>query len=77
MVRVCGFFKDITCLLPCFRGVKVLEGGQGGHNNFLSCPHCSLESVPLRFCGSSNPDCDECSQDGFNDSIVELGQQLL
>lgn len=62
--RVCGIFNDVSCLLP--------GGWVWGFQHFFSCPYCSLQPVPVQFC-----DCDGYAQVKFNDSSVELGQQLL
>lgn len=53
--------------------LEVLEGGQC----FFCCPYWSLQSFPILLCGSSEPDCDGCVQDGFSDRSVKLAEHLL
>ena len=76
--RVWDICNDFPCLFPGSWGVHVLEGGQRSIQwFFLFLLSSLLQSVPIVFCGSSEPDCDGCAQDRFDDCGVELAQQLL
>lgn len=58
-------FQAFFLVLEAYKTWRVAQ-------HFFSCPSCSLQSVPVHFC-----DCDGYAQVKFNDSSVELGQQLL
>ena len=66
-----------ACFLVLEEYMSWREGRGASNDFFLFLLSSLLQSVPIVFCGSSEPDCDGCAQDRFDDCGVELAQQLL
>ena len=59
----------------CFAGqaciVDVLDGGEGGTNDLLSCSHYALQGLPTGCSAAAVPHSDAAGQDALGGSLVE------